>query len=364
MSERLLVGTRKGLFILKRAGGRWTLAAPQFLGEPVSAVLHDPRDGALYAALNLGHFGSKLHRSKDGGASWQEVAVPAYPPQPESAKDDKTPWKLELLWTLEAAGSDQPGVLWAGTIPGGLFRSDDSGETWKLNEPLWTMPQRQEWFGGGYDHPGLHSVCIDPRDSRRVSIAVSTAGVWQTRDGGATWKLNAKGMRAEYMPPDQAMDELHQDVHRMVQCPSRPEVFWAQHHNGIFRSTDGCESWHEISTNAKPSAFGFAAAVHPKDPDTAWFVPAVKDQCRVPVDAKLVVSRTRDGGKTFEVLRKGLPQEHAYDLVYRHGLALDDTGARLAIGSTTGGLWISEDQGDSWSSVSTQLPPIAAVRFA
>jgi hypothetical protein len=351
--ERLFVATRKGLFILERSG---KLERPHFLGDPVTMVLPDERDGMLYATLNLGHFGVKLRRSADRGASWQEVAVPAYPPQPEG---EKTPWKLVQLWSLEAGGER---TLWAGTIPGGLFRSEDRGESWTLVESLWRRPERAEWFGGGYDHPGIHSVCVDPRDPRSITLGISSGGVWQTRDGGATWRSAAQGMYAEYVPPDKRNDPNIQDPHRVVRCPARTEVFWAQHHNGVFRSTDGCTSWHEI-TAIKPSKFGFAVAVHPKDADTAWFVPAVKDECRVPVDAKLVVARTRDGGKSFEVLRKGLPQEHAYDLVYRHGLAIDASGGRLAMGSTTGGLWLSEDQGDSWRCLSTQLPPIFAVRF-
>jgi photosystem II stability/assembly factor-like uncharacterized protein len=148
-----------------------------------------------------------------------------------------------------------------------------------------------------------------------------------------------------------------------VQCPKNPDTLWAQHHNGIFRSTDGASSWHEVP-GIPLSKFGFAVAVHPNDPDTAWFVPAVKDERRVPVDGALCVTRTRDGGRSFQTLRKGLPQEHAYDLVYRHGLALDASGNLLAMGSTTGGLWVSEDQGDSWRCLSTHLPPIYAVRFA
>jgi hypothetical protein len=135
-----------------------------------------------------------------------------------------------------------------------------------------------------------------------------------------------------------------------------------QHHNGVFRSTDGAATWEEIA-DRPPSVFGFAAATHPHDPDTAWFAPAIKDECRVPVDGSVVVARTRDGGRSFDMLRAGLPQEHAYDLVYRHGLAVDETGDRLVMGSTTGNLWVSEDQGDSWECVSTHLPPIDAVRF-
>ena len=193
-------------------------------------------------------------------------------------------------------------------------------------------------------------------------MAVSTGGAWQTRDGGESWAIAAQGMYAEYMPPEQKFDQNVQDIHRLVQCSARPDAMWAQHHNGVFRSTDGAKSWQEV-TAIQPAKFGFAVAVHPNNPDVAWFVPAVKDECRVPVDAKLVVARTRDGGRSFQVLRKGLPQEHAYDLVYRHGLDVDETGDRLAFGSTTGGLWFSEDQGESWRCLSTQLPPIHCVRF-
>jgi hypothetical protein len=349
---KLYVGTRKGLFIVSAH----SIGKPHFLGDPVSMVLPD-RDGTLYAALNLGHFGVKLRRSANSGKSWEEVAAPEYPPQPADSKD-QTPWKLVQLWSLESDGKR----LWAGTIPGGLFTSEDRGESWSLVRGLWDRPERLAWSGGGYDHAGIHSIAIDPEDAKRVTVAVSTGGAWQTRDGGKTWSICAQGMYAEYMPPEQKFEQNAQDVHRLVLCPARPQTMWAQHHNGVFRSVDGAQAWQEV-TAIKPSKFGFAVAVHPKDPDVAWFVPAVKDECRVPVDAKLVVARTRDGGKTFQVLRKGLPHGHAYDLVYRHCLDVDRTGKRLAFGSTTGGLWLSENQGDSWHCLSTQLPPIHCVRF-
>ena len=230
-------------------------------------------------------------------------------------------------------------------------------------ESLWNKPERAKWFGGGYDNPGIHSICVDPIDSNRVSVGISCGGVWVTTDGGENWSSRAKGMRAAYMPPDLAYDESTQDPHRVVQCSSSPNAFWVQHHNGVFRSTDGANSWQEI-TDAPPAVFGFATVVHPNDPETAWFVPAVKDECCVPVNGQVVVSRTRNGGESFEVLRNGLPQEHAYDLVYRHGLDIDSEGDRLVMGSTTGSLWVSENQGDQWQTISAHLPPIYAVRFA
>jgi len=372
MSQRLLVGTRKGLFVLHADGnGDWHMAEPHFLGDPVSMVLPDPRDGTLYAALNLGHFGVKLHRQRGGSAEWEECAVPVYPPQPAdmavtdgaaTAGSPTIPWSLQQIWSLEPGGPDQPGVLWAGTIPGGLFRSDDGGDTWVLNRALWDREERLEWAGGGYDAPGIHSVLVDPRDSQHVTVGVSSGGVWQSADGGATWRLTAEGMEADYMPPERRGDGNAQDPHRVMQCQANPDVVWTQHHCGIFRSTDGAARWHRI--HAQPSSFGFAVAVHPHEPDTAWFVPAVKDQYRVPVDGKLVVTRTRDGGRSFEQFSNGLPPAPAYDLVYRHGLAIDESGTRLAMGSTTGGLWSSDDSGENWRLISAHLPPVYCVRFA
>jgi hypothetical protein len=361
MSDRLFVGTRKGLFTIARKNGRWTMREPAFLGDPVTAVLSQDGGNTIHAALNLGHFGVKMRRSIDGGKTWEEQSAPTYPQQPENAPGPA--WKLVQIWTLEAGGKNEPGVLWAGTIPGGLFRSTDRGATWTLVRSLWDHPTRPEWMGGGYDAPGIHSICVDPRDSRRISVAVSTAGVWQTRDRGETWDLRASGMRAEYMPPEQQGEPLVQDVHRMVSSASNPDIFWVQHHCGVFRSTDAAASWHEIENTAL-SKFGFAVAVDPHDANTAWFVPAVKDEKRVPVDAQLSVTRTRDGGRSFEVLRDGLPAEASYDLIYRHALDIDRDGQRLAFGSTTGGLWVSENRGDSWQCVSAHLPPIAAVRFS
>ncbi len=365
MSERLLVSTRKGLFALHEDDEDWRIERHAFPGDNVTLALADARDGRWYAALNLGHFGVKLQRSDDRGASWQEIAVPAYPHGETFVTGDgkpPVPANLRLLWSLEAGGADEPGRLWAGTIPGGLFRSDDAGASWQLVESLWRNPNREKWFGGGYDAPGIHSICVDPRDARRLRVAVSCGGVWQTDDGGDTWALAADGMFATYMPPELRDDPNIQDPHRMVQCADAPDTLWVQHHNGVFVSRDGARSWQDVP-NVPPSVFGFAVAVHPHDPDTAWFVPAIKDECRIPVDAQLSVARTRDGGRSFESLREGLPAQ-AYDLVYRHGLAINRDGSLLAMASTTGGLWLSDDHGDSWRALSMNLPPVYAVTFA
>ena len=359
MSRRMHVATRKGLFTYEASGnGDWELERTAFLGDPVTVMLEDPRDGRLYAALNLGHFGVKIHASDDHGKNWEEIGVPAYP---ESGPDDEKAASLVQVWELTPGGADQPGWIWAGTIPGGLFLSKDRGLNWELVETLWNREERQNWVGGGYDDPGIHSICVDPRDSAHITVGVSVGGVWRTHDSGKTWACDITGMYAEYMPPERREDPTVQDPHRVVQSPTAPDRFWVQHHNGVFHSADGAKSWTDIPMD--PSKFGFAVAVHPTDPDTAWFVPAVKDECRVPVDGKVVVTRTRDGGKSFDVLRNGLPQEHAYDLVFRHALDVDETGSCLAFGSTTGNLWVSDNGGDCWRLLSANLPPIHQVRL-
>ena len=361
MSERALISTRKGLFELHRSGAGWEIGPVHFLGEPVSIALADPRDGALYAALNLGHFGVKLHRKDAGSDAWTEIAAPAYPPKPEDSTDT-VEWTNKLVWSLEAGGADEPGVLWAGTLPGGLFKSSDRGGSWQLVRSLWDVPERSNWFGGGYDVPGIHSISVDPRNSKHMLVGVSCGGAWRTVDGGESWTVSSTGMRADYMPPEMNENEAVQDPHRIIRSEGSPDVLWCQHHNGMWRSENGGQRWTEI-TGVPVSNFGFAVAAHPRDGNTAWFAPAEADQRRVPVAAAMSVTRTTDGGNSFTVLRNGLPQQHCYDLVYRHGLAVDEDGASLLMGSTSGGLWATSDAGDNWTTVSTTLPPIYAVRF-
>lgn len=357
--QALQVGTRKGLFVVERGGSGWRLGAPHFPGEPVSQLL--AADGAWYAAFRLGHFGVKLKRSVDRGASWQEVATPAFPPKPTEGrwKDDPMPWSLDMVWALEVGG----GRLWAGGLPAGLFVSDDRGDSWQLVTSLWERAERLEWFGGGYDHPGIHSIVVDPRDPRHVTLAISCGGAWQTRDGGASWANTSEGMDAgAYMPEERRFDGNIQDVHRIAACAAQPDVLWAQHHGGMYRSTDGGLHWSALAAPA-PSAFGFAVAAHPRDPLRAWFVPAHSDAQRFPVDGRMVVTETRDGGLSFTAHGEGLPARNAYHLVYRHALACSDDGNALAMGSTTGGLWVSEDGGSQWECLSRDLPPIAVLRF-
>ena len=373
MARQILVATRKGVFTVEKASNDWNVTSAEFVGDNANMLVHDSRDGTTWVAFDHGHFGVKLHRRDSGASEWTECGVPVYP---EFTDEDRKRQEeagevgarrdfssLSEIWELTPGGADQPGVLWAGTIPGGLFRSDDRGDSWQLITSLWEKEDRWQWFGGGKDHPGIHSVAVNPQDSQHVTIGVSCGGVWVTRDGGDSWECQAEGMRAEYMPPDQAGNPVIQDPHRLVQCAAEPERLWAQHHNGIFRSDNAAGLWHEIE-NVPPSAFGFAVAVHPQDGNTAWFVPAVKDECRIPVDGRMVVTRTRDGGQSFEVLTGGLPQEHCYDIVFRHALDVDSSGEVLVMGSSTGSLWISEDAGSNWLLVTSHLPQIYCARFA
>jgi photosystem II stability/assembly factor-like uncharacterized protein len=369
VSDKLYLGTRKGLFIYSRSKGSWALEEVAFLGEPITMLLPH-KDGSVYAVLTLGHFGCKLRRRVAGGGDWEELGVPIYPegeetnagPPMDEDPPRRKPASLSEIWALEGGGT-YPDRLWAGTIPGGLFRSDDRGASWNLVTSLWNVPDRARWFGGGKDDPGIHSVSVDPRNADHVAVAISCGGVWHTVDGGEHWTCPGEGLRAEFMPPNLAHDPAIQDAHRIARCAANPDVLWMQHHNGIFRSADDGKHWREL-TNAQPSGFGFAVAAHPHDSKTAWFVPAVVDQCRVPKDGRVVVSRTRDGGESFEVLSTGLPEAFAYDIVYRHGLDVDERGESLAMGSTTGGFWTSEDGGEHWSCLSHTLPPIYCVRFA
>ncbi|GAB3242153.1 WD40/YVTN/BNR-like repeat-containing protein [Chitinimonas naiadis] len=351
MQNSVLVGSRKGLLHFRRGAADWQLAGHHFVGVQVSAVL--AQGSRWYVALREGHFGPKLHASDDGGANWVELAVPALP----SASTDKP---LDQVWTL-AAGSN--GVLWAGCIPAGLFRSEDEGRGWQLVESLWQRPERQKWFGGGFDDAGIHSILIDPRNPDVVVLGVSCGGVWRTLDGGQSWDKHTQGMWAAYMPPEGKDDSDVQDPHRIAQCQARPEVFWCQHHNGEFRSQDDLQHWQEIAAGPSLSSFGFAVAAHPQDPDTAWFVPAEVDQVRVPHDGDFYVLRTRDGGKHFEKLQRGLPPAPAFHLIYRHALAVDERGERLVMASTTGSLWCSDNAGEDWLRISAELPPVYCLQL-
>ncbi|MFT5052261.1 MAG: hypothetical protein ACI8QZ_003694, partial [Chlamydiales bacterium] len=231
MSHRIYVGTRKGLFTVERSDGAnasWSITRTDFLGDPVTLVHSEPGGRRVHVALDLGHFGVKTHLSEDSGETWTETEAPKYPEQPEGTVDmdmfkgTPIPWTTKAVWAFAHGTPDQAGRMWCGTIPGGLFRSDNGGRTWQLVRSLWDHPDRKKWFGGGTDFPAIHSILVDPRDGRHVVLGISCGGVWETRDDGETWAQGAQGMRADFLPPEQAMVPDSQDPHLIVACPSAP----------------------------------------------------------------------------------------------------------------------------------------------
>lgn len=384
MANRILVGTRKGTFFVQKDGGQWCARLAGHPGVGVNFVATDAHTGTIWAALGHGHWGAKLSRSGDGGQTWEDAPQVTYPegarylgdamPSEDGQEPNPVfkPAKLLKLWVI-AFGA--PGKMYIGTIPGGLFESSDGGGSFELNRGLWNHESRggdlfsgdgtgkSHWFGtpaseGGEFAPGIHSIEIDPTNPERILVAISTAGVLESLDGGKSWTGRNKGMLMDYLPDPAA--EWGHDPHSIMLCPTDPKHVWQQNHCGVFYSADGAKSWSKMSSPEDGVHFGFPVAVDEKDGKTAWLVPGASDQVRTTVDGALFVARTTDGGKSWEQLRNGLPQE-AHDVVYRH--ALHVSGDTLAFGSTTGNLYVSEDRGDSWITVSNNLPPVYSVRF-
>jgi photosystem II stability/assembly factor-like uncharacterized protein len=257
-----------------------------------------------------------------------------------------------------------------------MFVSSNAGESFELNLPLWNHESRggdlfntdgtgtTHWFGtpasdGGEFAPGIHSILVDPQNPQRILVAVSTAGVLESLDGGETWRGRNRGMTMDYLPNPEA--DWGHDPHYIALCASNPQHVWQQNHCGVFYSNDGTANWKKVSQPSNGVHFGFPVAADAADPLTAWLVPGHSDMQRTTIGGGLFVARTRDGGKTWQALREGLPQDNAYDVVYRH--ALDAQGPHVAFGSTTGNLYVSDDQGEHWQAVGNNLPPIYSVRF-
>ncbi len=359
MKNRLFLSTRKGLITFLRSGQHWRYEGVHFLGIPVSYTYIDSRTDTWWACLDHGHWGNKLHRSRDAGQHWEEVEAPRYP-EGSMIKDD-LPASVRYLWAFAQGAADQPGRIYVGTEPGGLFYSDDDGDHFKLVESLWNYPGRAEqWFGGGRDYAGIHSILVDPRDSQHLYVGISVAGVFESKDGGTSWAPRNKGLRADFLPDPAA--EVGQDPHLLVACQSAPDHLWQQNHCGIFRSVDAGAQWQDVSQPKGPANFGFAIAVDPQRPETAWVVPGISDGVRVAIDQALVVCRTEDGGQSWQELRQGLPQSHCFDIVYRHALALEED--TLVFGTTTGNVFLSPDRGNHWDLLTHTLPMVHAVCFA
>ena len=365
MSDMLLLGTRKGMMMLCKQGNGWEVVHHEYVGVPVSYAAIDPRNGKLWAAADHGHWGIKIYRSHDHGENWEEVAAPQYPEGeiahrfPGDASGNKAA-TLSYIWTIIPGSPDRPQRLYLATEPGGLFQTDDGGDSWRLIRGLWDHPSRHDhWFGGGRDFPGVCALVIDPRDSRHMYADISVGGVFETFDEGETWEPRNRGLKACYLPDPEA--EVGHDPHMLVTSTANPDVLWQQNHCGVFRTTDGARTWQEISQPDGPVHFGFAIAADPDDENVAWVVPAISDEIRMAIDGALCVCRTDDGGQTWTDFRDGLPQKNCFDVVYRH--ALDVRGDRLVFGTTSGNLFISGDRGESWQTVANYLPPIYSARF-
>ena len=355
----LLVGTMKGAFLLRGRGRSpsWEMGGPYFAGAPVYAMAYDDRGRrpCLWAAAESMHWGSVLHSSGDFGKTWTK---------PDAANvrfPEDTGLALKQIWQICPGRASEPEVLYCGVAPAALFESRDSGRTWQLVRGLFDHPHRPKWSPGGGGLT-LHTILPHPTDRQRLLVAISTGGVYRTEDGGRSFQVSNRGIRAEFLPDKHP--EFGQCVHKVVRHPSRPERFFLQNHWGLYRSDDGGGSWKDVA-NGVPSDFGFAMAAHPHDPDTVYIVPLESDGFRCVPEGKLRVYRTRDAGKSWRPLSKGLPQRQAYETVLRDGLATDTRDpAGVYFGTRSGKVFGSRDEGASWRQIVEGLPPVVCVKAA
>jgi photosystem II stability/assembly factor-like uncharacterized protein len=346
----VLIATGKGAFILEGDTNRrdFALKGPFCDAQSVNHVIADPATGTLYAGGGDGWVGPAVWRSTDRGQSWTRFDQGlAYP----DGQD-----KLKAVWSLARAH----GRLYAGVEPAGLFMSEDDGETWHHVQGLTDHPTRPEWVPGGGGLI-LHHIVAHPTDPGQLWVGISTAGVFHTADGGKSWTPRNQGTRCDFMGDGATYPEYGQCVHSLAMAPGDGSLLYQQNHCGMYKSTDGGQSWTSVE-NGLPSDFGFATATHPRDPETAYLLPLVGAEKRYAPDGKLAVWRTRDGGQTWQDLRQGLPQSGAYLCVLRQAMATDPlTPAGIYFGTTGGTLFASPDEGESWTTIAQHLPAIRAV---
>jgi BNR/Asp-box repeat len=385
---RVLVGTRKGAFILTSDGkrGRWNVAGPHFAGWEVYHVKGSPADPSrLYASQTSGWFGQIIQRSDDGGKTWHQPGTPAgepttapdgtpkgesnkfvYDASPETGKPLTThqhydgtqrPWEFKRVWHLEPSLTD-PDTVFAGVEDAALFRSTDGGRTWQELSGLrghGTGPQWQPGAGGMC----LHTIILDPSDEAKMYVAISAAGAFRSDDGGKAWKPINRGLHSQYIPEPTA--EVGHCVHRIAMHPSRPGLLFMQKHWDVMRSDDGGDSWREISGNL-PTDFGFAIDVHAHEPETVYVVPIKSDSEHFPPEGKLRVFRSRKGGNEWEALTEGLPQKDCYVNVLRDAMSVDSLQpCGVYFGTTGGQVYASADAGDRWAPIVRDLPPVLSV---
>ncbi len=356
-TQFLLFGTAKGLVIFQRNETTWQLNRTDFLGIPISMLHVETARNRWWVSLAHKHWGHKLHYSDDKGTTWLEVPTPAYPLGEEVRPG--VPATLQSVWAF----ASHERTLYAGTEPGGLFRSKNDGQEWELIRGLWDHPSRKtHWFGGGKgkDFPGIHSILIHPKNPEIIHVGISCAGVFATTDGGTHWQAWNRGLRADFLPNPTAT--VGHDPHRLLRS-GNTDVLWQQNHYGVFISENDGAQWRDVSAPSKGVHYGFALAVSPTNPQQAWVIPAESDTMRTAVHRKLCVCRTDDGGLSWEVFRSGLPQSGCFDIALRHSLALSPEGW-LAFGTNAGNAFVSLNQGEHWEVLSNYLPPVFVSAFA
>jgi photosystem II stability/assembly factor-like uncharacterized protein len=354
----LLVGTKKGLFVLDgdpSAGTPFAIATRAFPGDVVEFSMRDRRTGRTFASVTSGFYGPRMmYTDGDPGGEWQQAEGPAFPEDGDTS--------LERIWMIKAGEAD--GVLYAGVAPAALFTSTDGGASWSLNEPLWKEHQAGDWQPGA-GGLALHSICPWPGDPLRLAVGVSAAGVWITDDGGATWRTGFAGMVPEYMPEEAREGTNVLCVHNMHRAQLRPERMFMQFHGNVYRSDDEGSTWNEIREGL-PSGFGFPLVIDPADPDSAFVIPLVADRDRVTPEGKTRVYETRDGGATWAARGDGLPDDEAYLTILRQAFGSSGQGPAMELyfGATSGDVFGSADAGASWFSVHERLAPVTSVRVA
>lgn len=363
-SVRVLVGTRKGAFILEADGKRqdWTVNGPFFAGWELYHLKGSPADpNIIFASQSSGWFGQQIQRSADGGKSWQPVGnkfvYDGVPGTHQWYDGTPHPWEFKRVWHLEPSLTD-PDTVYAGVEDAAIFRTTDGGQTWNELPGLrghGSGPQWQPGAGGMC----LHSILLDPANANRMYIAISAAGAFRTDDGGAQWQPINRGLRSEYIPDADA--EVGHCVHHIAMHPSRPNTLFMQKHWDVMRSDNAGDQWTEVSGNL-PTDFGFVIDVHAHEPETIFVVPIKSDSEHFPPDGQLRVYRSRSGGNEWEALSNGLPQKDCYVNVLRDAMAVDrlDT-CGVYFGTTGGQVYGSADGGNSWSAIVRDLPPVLSV---
>ena len=386
-SVRVLVGTKKGAFVLTSDGKRkkWSVAGPFFGGWEMYHLKGSPVDpNRIYASQTSGWFGQIIQRSDDGGQTWHQPGTPpgepttapdgtpkaesnkfVYDTSPETGKPLTThqwydgtqhPWEFKRVWHLEPSLTD-PNLVYAGVEDAAIFRSTDGGQNWQELAGL-RDAHGSKWSPGA-GGLGLHTILLDPTNPNRIYIAISAAGAFRTDDAGKTWKPINRGLKSEYIPDPNA--EIGHCVHNMALHPSRPNVLFMQKHWDVMRSDDAGDNWHEISGNL-PTDFGFPIDVHAHEPETIYVVPITSDSLHYPPDGKLRVYRSRTGGNEWEELTKGLPQSDCYVNILRDAMAVDSLDScGIYFGTTGGQVYCSPDSGDNWTPIVRDLPAVLSV---